>query len=105
MMPFVNPADVMRLAVQSSMMMAEANMVIALRILGMGGMWRVSPSENSRMVDEKSDAAAQSGAAMIKAAMAGQNVAEVALAGIEPVRAKTQANTARLGKRGPKMPG
>ena len=105
MKPPMTPHDAMRVAMQSGMMMAEANMVIAMRLMGMGGMWRVTPSENARMVKEKSDAAVASGAAMMRAVMAGENPAKVALAGIKPVRAKTRANTARLGKRGPKMPG
>ena len=53
MKPFTTPAEAMRLTMQSSMMLAEANMVIAMRMLGMGGMWRVTPSENARMVQEK----------------------------------------------------
>ena len=105
MKPLMSPADAMRLALQSGMMLAEANMVIAMRLMGMGGLWRVTPSENARMMQEKSDAVVASGAAMMRAAMAGENPAKVALAGIKPVRAKTRANTARLGKRGPKMPG
>jgi hypothetical protein len=71
-----------------------------MRLMGMGGLWRVTPSENARMVQEKSDAAVASGSAMLRALMAGQNPAKVALAGIKPMRAKTRANTARLAKRG-----
>lgn len=98
------PAEAMRLAMQSGMMMAEANMVIAMRMMGMGGMWRVNPSENARMVQEKTDAAIASGAAMTRAVMAGQSPAKVALAGMKPVRAKTRANATRLAKRGPGTP-
>ncbi len=102
---FGTPTEAMHLAMQSSMMLAEANMVIAMRLMGMGGMWRVNPTEYARMVQEKSDAAMASGAAMMRAVMAGQTPAKVALAGIKPMRAKTRANMARLAKRGPKMPG
>lgn len=97
---FGTPAEAMRLAMQSSMMMAEANMVIAMRVMGMGGMWRVSPAENARMVQEKTDAAIASSAAMGRAIMAGQSPAKVALAGMKPVRDKTRANATRLAKRG-----
>ena len=93
-------SDALRLAMQSSMMIAEANMVIAMRLMGMGGMWRVTPAENSRMIKEKSDAAVASAAAMARAMMAGQNPAKVALAGIKPARDKTRANAIRLAKRG-----
>ncbi len=104
MKAFTTPSEAMRLAMQSSMMLAEANMVIAMRMMGMSGMWRVTPAENTRMVKEKTDAALASGQAMTRAAMAGQSPAKVALAGIKPVRAKTRANASRLAKRGPGTP-
>lgn len=100
----VTPTEAMRLAMQSGMMMAEANMVIAMRLMGMGGMWRVTPAENARMVQEKTDAAVASGAAMTRAMMAGHSPAKVALAGVKPLRAKTRANATRLAKRGPGTP-
>ena len=101
---FGTPAEAMRLAMQSTMMLAEANMVIAMRVMGMSGMWRVTPAENARMVQEKTDAAVASGAAMTRAIMAGDSSAQVALAGMKPVRAKTRANATRLAKRGPGKP-
>lgn len=97
---FGTPSEAMRLALQSGMMLAEANMVIAMRVMGMGGMWRVTPAENVRMLQEKTDAAVASGAAMSRAIMAGQSPAKVALAGMKPVRDKTRANVSRLAKRG-----
>lgn len=97
---FGTPSEAMRLALQSGMMLAEANMVIAMRVMGMGGMWRVPPAENARMLQEKTDAAVASGAAMSRAIMAGQSPAKVALAGMKPVRDKTRANVSRLAKRG-----
>ena len=100
MKPFTTPSEAMRLTVQSTMMLAEANMVIAMRMMGMGGMWRVTPAENARMIKEKTDAALASGQAMTRAIMAGQSPAKVALAGMKPVRAKTRANASRLAKRG-----
>ena len=100
MIPFPSQNEAMRLALQSGMMLAEANMVIVMRVMGMGGMWRVSPAENARMVQEKTDAAVASGAAMSRAIMAGQSPAKLALAGMKPVRDKTRANASRLAKRG-----
>ena len=100
MIPFPSQTEAMRLALQSGMMLAEANMVIVMRVMGMGGMWRVSPAENARMVQEKTDAAVASGAAMSRAIMAGQSPAKLALAGMKPVRDKTRANASRLAKRG-----
>jgi uncharacterized membrane protein len=104
MKPFTTPSEAMRLAMQSGMMLAEANMVIAMRLMGMGGMWRVTPAETARMVKEKTDAAVASGQAMGRAMAAGHGPAKVALAGLKPVRAKTRANASRLAKRGPGKP-
>jgi hypothetical protein len=104
MSPFPNPADALRLAIQTSMMMAEANLVIAMRLMGMGGMWRVSPAENNHMVKEKTDAVMASGHAMGQAIMAGKNPTKVALAAVAPVRSRTNANVTRLAKRGPGKP-
>ncbi len=104
MKQFPSQTDAVRLTMQTGMMLAEANMVIAMRLMGMSGLWRVTPAENDRMVQEKTDAAVAAGNDMGRAILAGQNPAKVALAGLKPVRAKTRANAARLGKRGPTMP-
>lgn len=96
---FGTPAETMRLAMQFGIMVAEANLVITMRLMGIGGMWRVTPAENTRMVKEKSDAAVASSAAMSRAMLAGYSPAKVALAGLKPVRAKTRANAIRLSKR------
>ena len=75
-------------------------MVIAMRLMGMGGMWRVTPAETARMVQEKTDAAIAAGQAMSRAILAGQGPAKIALAGIKPVRNRTRSNAALLAKRG-----
>lgn len=104
MKPRVNHNELIRLSMQSAMMLAEANMVIAMRMWGMAGMWKTHPGETDRMVQEKSDAAMASGAAMARAMVAGKSPAGVALAGLRPLRAKTRSNAARLSKRGPGTP-
>jgi hypothetical protein len=104
MSPFPSPVEALQLAIQTSMMMAEANMVITMRLMGMGGMWRVTPAENSRMVNEKTAAAMASGQAMGQAIMAGKSPAKVALAAVQPVRSRTNANVTRLAKRWPGKP-
>jgi hypothetical protein len=101
----ITPAEMLQLQIQSGMMMAEANMVIAMRLWGMAGLWKTHPGENARMVDEKTSAAQASATAMTRAAMTGKSPAAVALAGLKPVRAKTRANASRLSKRGPGTPG
>jgi hypothetical protein len=104
MSPFPSPIDAVRLAIQTSMMIAEANMVITMRLMGMSGMWRVTPAENDRMVKEKTDAVFASGRAMGRAIIAGKSPTKVALAAVEPVRSRTNANVTRLAKRGPGKP-
>jgi len=94
----------MRLAMQSALMMAEAQRVIVLRMAGMAGAWNVTAAEDKRMVAEKAEAAVASGQAMLRAAMAGGSAGAVALAGLKPVRAKTRANASRLTRSGPKLP-
>ncbi len=104
MFRFMTPRQAMRLATQSTLMMAEAQRVIAMRVAGMAGGWKVSADEDTRMVAEKQQAAIASGQAMIKAAARGGSAGAVALAGMKPVRTRTRANNSRLTKSGPKMP-
>lgn len=96
--------DLLRLSLQTGTMLAEANMVIAMRMWGMAGAWNVTPSENKRMVDEKGTAMLASGVAATSAMMQGKGPVDVALAALQPVARKTKANAARLGKRGAKVP-
>jgi hypothetical protein len=98
----LTPINLMRLSIQTGMMMTQANMVIAMRLMGMAGTWNVTPAENRRMVDEKAVAAVASGMAMARAAMAGKGPVAVAAAGLQPVARKTRANARRLAKRGMK---
>jgi hypothetical protein len=93
----------MALSMQTGMMLGQANMVIAMRMMGMAGAWNVTPAENKRMVDEKTAAAVESGAAMTRAALAGKGPVAVAKAGLAPIARRTGANAKRLAKRGPKV--
>lgn len=83
---------------------AEAQTVITLRTLGMLGLWNVGPTENQRMVSEKTDAFAKSARATTAAIGRGARPDQIALAGIKPLRQKTRPNVARLTKAGPKSP-
>ncbi|MGQ0566026.1 MAG: antifreeze protein [Gemmobacter sp.] len=105
MPPIFDPAAAMRLAFQSTMMLHEAQMVIAMRLMGLGGGWRVAPSENARMVTEKAQAMVASGMAAGRAVAAGASPQGVALAALKPVRTRTRANARRLTKAGPKFSG
>ena len=94
----------MRLGLQTALMMAEAQRVIAMRLIGMAGGWTVSHDENQRMVSEKSTAVIASGLAAGRAMMAGASPEGAALAALKPIRAKTRANAKRLTRGGPKLP-
>jgi hypothetical protein len=97
-------AEFWRLWAQMAMIGWEAQAVIAMRLLGMGGVWSVTPSENTRMVTEK--AAAFTTAAMqgALAAAQGKRPDEIAQTMLRPIRRKTRSNSRRLARRGPKTP-
>ncbi len=80
-------------------MLADANMVIGMRMLGMAGGWPVAPSENARMVHEKWPAFVDAGGAAISAAMKGKRPDQIADAALKPIGRKTRANAKRLAKR------
>ncbi len=82
-------------------MMAEANMVVLMRMWGIAGFWNVTPRESTRMVAEKAAAAQASALAAARAAGRGASPVAVASAALKPVRARTRSNVARLAKRGP----
>jgi hypothetical protein len=96
--------DLMALSIKTGMMLGQANMVIAMRMMGIAGAWNVSPAENRRMVHEKRAVAVESGAAMTRAVMTGKGPVALAKAGLAPIARRTGANAKRLAKRGPKVP-
>lgn len=95
-------AQLMATQTQFASMVSEAQMVIALRVLGMLGAWNVAPSENDRMVREKQAAFAKSGSAAFAAAMAGKRPDQIMASAVRPLRSRTRANARRLSKRGPR---
>lgn len=101
MFPFApaSAAQMMQLGLRSSVMLAEAQAVMAMRLFGMFGLWPVAPQENSRMVTEKIAAMHESQAAAFRAVMKGASAAGVAEAALRPVRRRTRANAGRLAKR------
>ena len=100
----LKPKAMISLSIQSAMMLAEAQMVIGMRMMGMMGLWRVSASENQRMVDEKIHASVKGATDAGRAMMAGRPLADVAHAALKPVRKATKSNVTRLAKRGPGKP-
>lgn len=100
----VKASDMWRTNMAFFSLAAEAQTVIALRTLGMMGLWNTGPGENKRMVDEKTDAFAKSAIATAGAIARGARPDQIAMAGLRPLRHKTRPNAARLTKAGPKIP-
>lgn len=90
-------------AIELSMMMIEAQSVIQMRLMGMMGLWSVSPQENSRMVTEKLEAMMQATNDAGEATLRGGSADEITAAAIAPMRNATRANSERLGKSGMKL--
>ncbi len=85
-----------RFWITTGMIAAEAQAVIAMRLMGMAGLWHVAPTEQTRMFAEKI-AAAQKGATQAAlAAMRGASPVDVAARAVAPVRRATRANVKRL---------
>ena len=95
------PLELFKTQMEVGMMLAEAQSVIAMRMMGWGGLWSVTKSENNRMVSEKTEAIAKAVQNATLAAMTGKRPDQIVNAAVKPLRQKTRANVARLGKRGP----
>lgn len=100
---FPNPFETARLMVRYGTMMAEAQMVIGMRLWGMAGLWNVTGTENTRMVQEKMDAITDISRAMAQGMMTGATPMRLAAAALHPVSRRTAANARRLRKRGLKL--
>ncbi len=98
---FLTPFRAAELTLETGVMIAEAQAVIAMRLWGMAGLWNTAPEESLRMVQEKAEAALQSTLAAGRAVMNGNDSTAVALAALKPVRHHTRANMKRLSARGP----
>ena len=97
------PLDLAMLNMEVGMMMAEAQAVIAMRVMGWNGLWSVTKSENGRMVSEKAEALTRATIDATTAAMTGQRPDQVLSAAVKPLRQATRANAKRLSKRGFKI--
>lgn len=104
MYPMMTPTQLIDLSLKTTLMLAEAQMVVGMRVLGMMGFWRVTPSENARMSSEKISALGQSALAASMAMMAGKAPAQIADAAQKPIGRRTRANVKRLARRGPGKP-
>lgn len=104
MTPMMTPAQMINLSMKTGMMLMEAQMVIGMRMMGMAGLWRVHPSENTMMSSEKVSALGQSAIATSQAIMTGKSPALIAEAALKPISRRTKSNVKRLAARGPGKP-
>lgn len=79
----------------------DSQRVIAMRTAGMMGLWNTPSDESTRMVSEKSQAAALSARALGAAIARGETPDRVLEAALRPIQRKARANARRLTKRGP----
>jgi hypothetical protein len=99
-MPPFNPVTAWANSLQIAFIAAEAQAIVAMRLLGMAGVWSVPPGEKSRMISEKLKAIAKSNGNALAAAIRARTPDEVFAAAIKPYRQQTRANTRRLTRRG-----
>lgn len=86
------------LSVRTAQMLADAQTVVAFRMLGMAGGWPVSPAENTRMVLEKGPTFIRAYGDAAVAAMKGKRPDEIAEAALRPIGRKTRSNAKRLSR-------
>ena len=87
------------LGIRTTQMLAEANMVIAMRNLGAFGLWPVAASEARRMWMEKPGAFAESAGRATTAMVQMKRPDQIIDAALKPIGRKTRSNSRRLSKR------
>lgn len=98
----LNPFDLWRLNRDIAEMNMEAGAIVAMRTLGMMGLWGVKKSEMYDMIVEKPPAFAEAWMDGMSAAMKGAGPDRVLAASIAPLGRKTRSNHQRLSKLGMK---
>ncbi|GAA3871491.1 antifreeze protein [Celeribacter arenosi] len=83
-------------------MVADAQAVVAMRMLGMAGFWTTRPTEVQDMIAEKQQATLRAAVAGTRAIMAGKGPVATSSAMLSPVARKVRTNRRRLTDQGPK---
>jgi vacuolar-type H+-ATPase subunit F/Vma7 len=96
------PMDYWTNVMQVGCVMAEAQTVIAMRLMGAMGLWSVEETENRQMLNEKLFAFAKGTTDAAFAAMSGKSPDVVTALAIKPIRQTTRANQRCLTNRGRK---
>lgn len=98
--PMASPAVAFNLWAQIVRLGIESQMVIAMRLAGMAGLWPTTAKEQTRMVTEKHDAAWDSFHAMGRAFSNGASPEKVMAAALQPYSRRAHANARRLSRAG-----
>lgn len=94
-----NPFDLSDLVAPGVELLAEAQMVVAMRLAGMLGLWPVRWDETHRMISEKGPALMSAASDAQTAALAGRRFDEILIAAITPLTGAARANRLRLSTR------
>jgi len=87
-------------AIEFAHIIAEAQSVIGMRLMGMAGLWSVPASEDHNMISEKIKAMTRASTDATASMLRGGTPDQITAAVLKPYRQKTRANAKRLGKRG-----
>lgn len=98
------PLPSVALATAWTRLAVESQSVIAMRLMGMAGLWHVPAQENTRMVAEKVQAVTEAGWQAWRVAALGGAPIAVALAVARPVSRTAGANLRRLARGNPLLP-
>ncbi|MCF8512352.1 MAG: hypothetical protein K9G43_12960 [Rhodobacteraceae bacterium] len=97
MFPF-NPFAYWSASIAAGQIMAESQLVIALRVAGMAGILPMAEGETQRMLSEKLAAGKEAGQAALRAGWAGGSLPTIVMAAMKPVGRRTRANARRLSR-------
>jgi hypothetical protein len=93
------PVEIWRAYAGLGMLAFEAQAVIGMRLLGMGGAWPVGRNENRKMLSEKPPAFSKAASAAARKAVSGGRPDQVLLAAVKPLTRTARANRKRLAAR------
>lgn len=94
-----NPFDLGNIVLPSLDLLTEVQMVVAMRMAGLVGLWPVETSETQRMLSEKGPALMGAATDAGTAALAGRRLDEIVIAAITPLTGTARDNRLRLSAR------
>ena len=96
-----DPFELFKLHRDSWLALYEAQSVVAMRMMGMAGLWNTTAQEMSKMMSEKPEAFGRSATAVGLAMLTGERPSRIMRKGLDPVARTARNNRKRLRKRGP----